>query len=169
MTHATLLRVALAATAALAFSGCGRAAPSASAGTAPATPPVLDALFDTRITEPLASLAARVPLAQDQDFKLVEIGRSESTSHHVVAIRTAERPHRHDHHDLLVVLLRGHGTQRLGDQTREIGEGSVLFVPRGTVHAFSNAGPEPAIAYAVYAPPFDGKDRVQVAEGDARP
>lgn len=171
MTHATQLRVALAAAAAVALSGCHPAAPAASAQTAPAPPPVLDALFDTRISEPLAMLAARVPLAPDQDFKVVELGRSESTSHHVAAIRTAERPHRHDHHDLLVVLVRGHGTQRVGDVTREVGEGSVLFVPRGVVHAFTNTGPEPAIAYVVYAPPFDGKDRVQVAEpgADASP
>jgi len=131
--------------------------------------PALDALLGgSRVSIPLAELAARVPLADGQDFRVEELGRSESTSHHVAAIRTAEPLHRHDQHDLLVVLVRGHGTQRIGDETRPVGEGSVIFVPRGVPHAFTNAGPEPAVAYVVYAPPFDGKDRVQVAGGDAQ-
>jgi mannose-6-phosphate isomerase-like protein (cupin superfamily) len=41
-----------------------------------------------------------------------------------------------------------------------VGEGSILYVPRGAVHAFRNDAPEPAIAYAVYLPAFDGQDRV---------
>jgi mannose-6-phosphate isomerase-like protein (cupin superfamily) len=158
VTHATLPCVALAAAAAALFACEPAAQPAVSAG----PPPVLDLQLGTRISEPLAQLAARVPLAQDQDFRVVELGRSETTSHHVAAIRTAERPHRHDRHDILVVLVHGHGTQQVGDETREVGEGSVLFVPRGVVHAFRNAGPDPAVAYVVYAPPFDGVDRVQV-------
>ncbi|HXK24541.1 MAG TPA: cupin domain-containing protein [Myxococcota bacterium] len=134
---------------------CGRACE----GPAPA----IDALLGgSRVSIPLTELSARVPLADGQDFRVEELGRSESTSHHVASIRTAEPLHRHDSHDLLVVLVRGHGTQRVGDETRPVGEGSVIFVPRGVPHAFTNAGPEPAIAYVVYAPPFDGKDRVPV-------
>jgi hypothetical protein len=30
------------------------------------------------------------------------------------------------------------------------------------VHAFRNQSPEPAVSYAVYLPPYDGKDRVEV-------
>ena len=59
-------------------------------------------------------------------------------------------------------MLRGHGTMRIGDETLPVGEGSVLFVPKGVVHAFTNAGPEPAVSLIVYSPPFDGKDRIQV-------
>lgn len=157
MSRLTRLRVALAA-----FALC------AACGPPPQDPqPVLDALLGARIHEPLDALAARVPLAPDQDFRVVELGRSEATSHHVGAIRTAEAAHRHDRHDLLVLIVRGHGTQRVGDETRPVGEGSVIFVPRGTAHAFTNTGPEPAIAYLVYAPPFDGTDRAPVPEADA--
>jgi mannose-6-phosphate isomerase-like protein (cupin superfamily) len=35
-------------------------------------------------------------------------------------------------------------------------------VPRGTPHAFANESGEPALAYAVYVPAFDGQDRVPV-------
>ena len=157
MSHLTSL---LGAVALAVCAGCASSTPQ----DATPEPPVLDALLGPRLVVPLEELALRVPLAPDQDFRVALLGRSEHTSHHVGAIRTAEPPHRHDRHDLLVLLVRGHGTQRVGDETRPVGEGSVLFVPRGVVHAFSNTGPEPAIAYLVYSPPFDGADRVLVEQ-----
>jgi mannose-6-phosphate isomerase-like protein (cupin superfamily) len=130
-----------------------------------APPPMIDVfLGGERIRATLASLAERVPLAEGEDFRVAEIGRDDRASHHVVAIRTAETPHRHDRHDLFVVMVRGHGTWRVGDETLPVGEGSLLSIPRGTVHAFANESGENAIAYAVYSPPFDGKDRVETNE-----
>jgi mannose-6-phosphate isomerase-like protein (cupin superfamily) len=132
-------------------------------GCAAAPPPVLDAGFpDGRRTEALAALAAAETLAPDEPFRLREIGRDAHSSHHLVWIRDRERPHRHDRHDLFVVMLRGHGAMRLGDEERPVGTGSVLYVPRGSVHAFRNASGEVAAAYAVYVPPFDGRDRVDL-------
>ncbi len=140
----------------------GTSTPVATAGEQAA--PVLDALLpDGRITVALDEVAARPMLAPDQNIAVVELGRDARTSHHVVAIRNGEQPHRHDRHDLLVVILRGHGTMllgALGGETRPLGPGSILYVPRGTVHAFRNLADSPAVAYAVYTPPFDGKDRV---------
>jgi mannose-6-phosphate isomerase-like protein (cupin superfamily) len=123
--------------------------------------PTVDALLaGERVRMPLADLAERVPLAAGQDFRVDEVGRDTGSSHHLVAIRTAEVPHRHDRHDLLVVIVRGHGTMLLGDAALPVGERSILYVPRGTVHAFTNQSDAPAVAYAVYTPPLDGKDRV---------
>ena len=125
--------------------------------------PVLDALFPSgRLTLPLEALAETYPLAQGKDFQVSEVGRDAHTSQHVVWIVDREVPHRHDRHDLFVVMLRGYGTMRLGDQVRPVGERSILYVPRGTPHAFRNESGAPALAYAVYAPAFDGVDRVPV-------
>ncbi len=77
-------------------------------------------------------------------------------------IRDGEVPHRHDRHDLFVVILKGHGGMRLGNDEQPVGQGSILYVPRGAPHAFRNLLGQPALAYAVYAPAFDGKDRVVV-------
>ena len=125
-------------------------------------PAVLDAILGGRLHVPLVELVGRAPLDPDQDFRVVEIARDAHSSHHVVSIRDREVPHRHDRHDLLVVMLRGYGGMRLDDEERSVGEGSILFVPRGTPHAYRNASDEPAVAYAVYWPPFDGADRVSV-------
>lgn len=125
--------------------------------------PTVDALLGSeRVRIPLAALAERVPLAADQPFRVVEVGRDASTSHHLAAIRSAEKPHRHDHHDQLVVIARGYGTVRVGERTLPVGEGSIVYVPRGTVHAFTNQSGAPAVSYVIYTPPYDGVDRVEV-------
>jgi len=135
------------------------ASPAACSGPAP----VADLLLgDERLRLDADALAARVPLAPDEEFRVAELGRDAHSSHHAVAIRSAETPHRHDRHDLQVVMLRGHGTWRVGERVEAVGEGSILYVPRGSVHAFANQSGETALAYAVYTPPFDGSDRVEV-------
>jgi len=137
-------------------------APAGSPAPADAPPAaVLDALFPGgRRNEALAALAASAPLPAGEDFRVTEIGRDAHTSHHLVWIRDREQPHRHDRHDLFVVVLRGWGAMRLGGEERPVGEGSILYVPRGTPHAFRNQSPDVAVAYAVYAPAFDGADRI---------
>ena len=125
--------------------------------------PTVDALLGgERVRIPLAALAERVPLAADQPFRVVEVGRDASTSHHLAAIRGAEKLHRHDHHDQLVVIARGYGTLRIGDRTLPVGEGSIVYVPRGQVHAFANQSSAPAVSYLIYTPPYDGVDRIEV-------
>ena len=124
---------------------------------------VFDGLFpEGRKTLTLTRLAEEHPLGPDEGFKITEIGRDANSSHHLVWIRDREVLHRHDRHDLFVVILKGHGGMRLGNAEQPVGEGSILYVPRGTAHAFRNLSGQPALAYAVYAPAFDGKDRVVV-------
>jgi len=144
--------------------GCAHPAPKPAPRVEKAPPPaVLDALFPTgRKTEALAALADTEPLPSAEGFKIREIGRDKHSSHHLVWIRDRETPHRHDRHDLFVVMLRGSGMMRLGNEERPIGQGSILYVPRGTVHAFRNTSGDVAVSYAIYVPPFDGKDRIEV-------
>jgi len=124
-------------------------------------PAVFDALISgQRTTIEFDELIARATLAPEQAFHVTELARDQHASHHVVAIRHREVPHRHDRHDLMVVILRGSGTMLQGQEERPIGVGSILYIPRGTTHAFRNAGEQPAIAYAVYTPAFDGQDRI---------
>jgi len=134
-------------------------------GAAPAekSPQVVDVLFPTgRLTQPVAELLAAHPLEAGKDFQVIELGRDAASSQHLAWIVDREQPHRHDRHDLFVVMLRGSGTMRIGAETRPVGEGSLIYVPRATPHAFTNLSGAPAAAYAIYFPPFDGKDREPV-------
>ena len=132
-------------------------------GCARAPEPVFDArLPQGRLRLPLAELSEPVPFPEGREALVSELGRDARSSHHSVWIRDRETPHRHDRHDLLVVILRGYGMMRIDAEERPLGEGSILYVPRGTVHAFRNTSGAPALAYAVYVPAFDGKDRINV-------
>jgi len=121
---------------------------------------VIDALIDgQRRTVSIGALVRRGVLAPGQDVRVEELGRDARTSHHLVTLRDREPLHRHDRHALLVVVLDGHGRMHVRDEERSVGEGSVLYVPPGVVHAFINRAARPAVAYVVYTPPFDGSDR----------
>jgi mannose-6-phosphate isomerase-like protein (cupin superfamily) len=150
----TIPRCATAVLALTVTLAAGAAPPRAGAGA------MLDALFpEGRRTVSLQSLAASQTLEPGEGFRIVELGRDAHSSHHLVWIRDREIPHRHDRHDLLVVMLRGYGGMRIGADEHPVGEGSILYVPRGAAHAFRNGASEPAVAYAVYTPAFDGRDR----------
>ncbi len=124
------------------------------------------AVFDAvlpggRTTQELATLIDD-PLDEYEYVRIREIGRDDHASHHLITVRIGGVPHRHDHHDLTAVLVRGFGHMTLGDEEREVGTGSIIYIPRGVPHVFSNAADEPAVAYFVFTPPYDGKDRVVV-------
>ena len=114
---------------------------------------------------PLAALAERAPLAPDQDFRAVEIGRD-----------AASEPSRRGDPQLpsgrtattatICSCWSCAATARCGSATQAlpVGEGSLLYVPRGAVHAFANQSGAPSVAYAIYTPPFDGKDRIDAID-----
>jgi len=130
-----------------------------------AGPSAVDAVLNgQRMTIPFGELASRVPLATGESFKIAEVGRDASSSHHIVALRGREPVHRHDAHDLLVVTLEGHGSMLIGSEERAVGPRSIIYVPRGAVHAMRNLSDGVLYGYAVLTPPFDGKDRVTVTQ-----
>lgn len=53
-------------------------------------------------------------------------------------------PHLQRYEDESFVVLEGTYTFQVGDEQRELGPGSYAFVPRGTVHAYTNSGATPA-------------------------
>jgi mannose-6-phosphate isomerase-like protein (cupin superfamily) len=50
----------------------------------------------------------------------------------------------------------------MGQSRFDLTAGDVFFIPRNTPHYFVNTSPEPAAAFVVFSPPFDGKDTVPV-------
>jgi len=88
----------------------------------------------------------------------VEVSRHETASVHHLRVAEGVKAHLHYDHDEQVVVLRGEGTMRLGDETVPVAAGSVLVIPRGVVHSLVvTRGPVEAVS--VFSPPFDGEDR----------
>ncbi|GAB3670017.1 cupin domain-containing protein [Halopiger thermotolerans] len=61
--------------------------------------------------------------------------------------------HTHPESDEILYVLRGEGKQEVGDETREIAAGELVFIPEGVEHGTVNTGWEPLLLLAVYAPP----------------
>ena len=97
-----------------------------------------------------------VPL--DKDVLNTPLSKDEYASYHLVQVRTQEKSHVHENHDLAVFVQSGEGTMFLGKESFKVRAGSVIFIRHGIVHYFVNEGPSPAAAIAVFSPPFDGKD-----------
>ncbi|MCX7915369.1 MAG: cupin domain-containing protein [Verrucomicrobiae bacterium] len=121
-----------------------------------AAPNYVHDLRSLRLTPPTST----APVAS------VPLGATDSSSAHLVQVRDAEPLHIHAHHDLVVVVKRGRGVLRLRDREVRVRAGDVLIIPRGVPHAFRNQSRAPALAIAIFSPPYDGKDMIPVPEGE---
>ena len=87
-----------------------------------------------------------------------DVAKSPMASCHIFRLQTAEPAHTHDSHELIAVILKGTGKVHFDDQTFSIQKGDVTHIPAGVPHWVENTGTEPLEAYAVFIPPYDGKD-----------
>ena len=78
-------------------------------------------------------------------------GRVESLAiiHESIAVGDRIPLHTHDV-DEAIAILSGEAEARLGDDTRRIGTGAVIFIPAGVPHATANAGDAPLDIHAVF-------------------
>ena len=104
------------------------------------------------------------PLPPGQEMAVQELSHGESASSHIVQIRRFEPMHIHKDHDLMAIVLKGKGILTLDGRRLEVSPGSVVSIPRGIPHSFVNRSTEPAVAYAMFTPAFDGKDTVPVKQ-----
>ena len=72
-----------------------------------------------------------------------QTGGAFSLVEQVGAPGTGAPPHIHHDEDEFFYILEGEATFMLGDKTIEVKEGSFVFLPRGIVHMFQNAGTKP--------------------------
>lgn len=84
-----------------------------------------------------------------------DVTGSERFSAGVVKLEPGKGHERHTHPDSdeILYVLRGEGEQEVGDESRRIEAGDLVFVPEGVEHGTVNAGWEPLLLLAVYAPP----------------
>lgn len=110
----------------------------------------------------LDTLLAKHPLGAGENIKVVPLARSEHSAQVLVQVRDREPLHYHADSDITVFLLRGRGTLRLDRREHPVKAGDVLHVPRGTIHAYINRGPDIGVAIVSYSPPPGPDDRVLI-------
>jgi mannose-6-phosphate isomerase-like protein (cupin superfamily) len=64
-------------------------------------------------------------------------------------------PHIHHNHEEAFYVLDGALVMSMGDQSITAAAGAFLLIPRGSVHAFTNATSTPARLLTIMSPPMD--------------
>lgn len=110
----------------------------------------------------LDGLLAAHPMPADANIYPLLVSRSAASSRHLIRIRGREARHVHAEHDLVVFLVRGEGVLHIAGSKQAMTAGAIAVIDRGIPHWFENTGPEPAAAFVVFAPPYDGTDNLPV-------
>lgn len=61
--------------------------------------------------------------------------------------------HTHPNSEEILYVISGKGEQTVADDTREVGQGDMIHIPKGVEHGTQNTGWEPLKFIAVYSPP----------------
>ena len=120
----------------------------------------------------LDHVSAQMAWTPDELAKPIAVHRLHATaevSASLIRLKDAEKPHVHQTHDLVVVMLSGSGVLHLGDRVIPVRPGDVMEIPRGTVHWAENTDPAGSEVYAVFSPPYDGMDNIPMLPFTPKP
>jgi mannose-6-phosphate isomerase-like protein (cupin superfamily) len=98
---------------------------------------------------------------------LTEVARGEQASVNVWQMTKGLPAHFHRQHEEVIIVKSGRAEARIGDRTVLMQAGDILLVPKNTAHSVRALGSEPFQGVSVFAPAFDGKDRVMVPDASA--
>lgn len=88
----------------------------------------------------------------------------EDCSINLLSVKGIVPAHYHAKHEETVLIEFGSGTMRLGDKKVRVAAGDLMHIPKGVVHGFvPDSGGVRVVS--IFAPAFDGKDRVLVPPG----
>ena len=98
------------------------------------------------------------PESQHDPVKRMFICDGESISANIATSGGSEsKLHTQPDHDEIVIVINGEAEFRIGDETRRVGPGDLMFIPRNTLHGRVRTLTDSMSALSVYAPYFDRK------------
>lgn len=101
-----------------------------------------------------------VKLDPDVGIGLTELVRGHNISFHVAVVKEEIKPHYHKERDEVYYIIKGKGIMRVNEEKKDVKEGDVILIPKGSVHSLKNVEKEPLILVFASAPPFaPEKDR----------
>jgi mannose-6-phosphate isomerase-like protein (cupin superfamily) len=63
-------------------------------------------------------------------------------------------------------ITAGRGRMTVGSETREVGPGDAVYIPRGAAHTLANTGAEPMTILLVCGPAYSAADHNPIAVSD---
>jgi quercetin dioxygenase-like cupin family protein len=99
----------------------------------------------------------------NQPIRRMFVADGEHLSANVSVLETADNAlHTQGSHDEIVVVIEGDAEFRVGDETRKVGQGDLIFIPRNTIHGPIIESGQRFAALSVFAPYFD-RDKENIA------
>ncbi len=86
---------------------------------------------------------------------------TDEKSVHLIRLADSEKPHIHQKHDLMVVMLSGAARLHIGERSIDVLPGDVMEIPRGIVHWAEFIG-QTSEVYVIFSPPYNGLDNIPV-------
>lgn len=83
-----------------------------------------------------------------------------SLAEEMLPVGCAVVPHHHRELEEIYYVVSGRGLMTVADDTREVGAGDAVYVPRGCRHTLENIGSEPIKLILVCGPAFFYQDQV---------
>jgi mannose-6-phosphate isomerase-like protein (cupin superfamily) len=83
-----------------------------------------------------------------------------SLAEEVLPVGAAVTCHHHLATEEVYYILRGGGQMTVGAETRAVGAGDAIFIPRETSHTLANTGTEPLVLLLVCGPAYDRADHL---------
>jgi mannose-6-phosphate isomerase-like protein (cupin superfamily) len=107
-----------------------------------------------RLQDVLQSLATDPATASDPIKRTFLCDGSHVSANLTMLEDTGDAIHIQPSHDELVLILEGECTFRVGDETRRVAAGDLIFIPRDTIHGpIIDSGRVAALS--IFAPYFD--------------
>jgi len=96
------------------------------------------------------------PATQNDPVKRMFICDGEAITANIATSSGDDRKlHTQPNHDEIVIVIDGEAEFMVGDETRRVGPGDFIFIPRNTVHGRVRTITESMSALSIYAPYFD--------------
>ena len=102
------------------------------------------------------------PIDATRGAVLTEVARGEQASVNVWQMTKGLPLHFHRSHEEVIFVKSGRAEVRIGERTLTMQAGDLVLIPKGTLHSARAVGEEPFRGISVFAPAFDGKDRILV-------
>ena len=103
------------------------------------------------VTTNLEDILKSHPLAAGQGAKATPVTRVPGAELQVIEMSKIKL-HSHSQEDHIVFVVRGKGTVRLDQETREVKPGDIFMLPKDVPHGFSKSGDENLILLVIGTP-----------------
>jgi mannose-6-phosphate isomerase-like protein (cupin superfamily) len=116
----------------------------------------------TALNDP--SSMAWTPEEEQREVSLRNLRRSNEASFHLLRIRGTQKSQMHRNSDVVLFVVKGSLSVKVGQDELALRQGDVLEIPRNTSYGLRNSGAQASSAYLVATPPLDASDTLAAEE-----